>query len=56
MNPAQNQTLLIPNDSPYDFQSAFVGEKKKKYHWNLLLFMYKTNTQTHSPLTSVWLC
>lgn len=29
MNPAQNQTFLIPNDSPYDFQSAFVGGKKK---------------------------
>lgn len=30
MNPAQNQTFLIPNDSPYDFQSAFVEKKKKK--------------------------
>lgn len=44
MNPAQNQTFLIPNDSPYDFQSAFVGGKKKSI---IETFCYSCIKLTH---------
>lgn len=47
----KTKSFLIPADSPYAFESAFPGGKKK-YSWNLILFVYVTNTQTYSPLTS----
>lgn len=47
MNPAQNQTFLIPNDSPYDFQSAFV-EKRKSI---IETFCYSCIKLTHKLTT-----